>query len=83
MKEMFTNAPANIISIVPQPYRQAIMNSALWKWERSQGYTTTSCLAHLFPKDPTQDVSVTLWVGYNEGYRLNDIFKVEHAMSSS
>ncbi|KAL6240640.1 hypothetical protein RBB50_012467 [Rhinocladiella similis] len=83
MKEMHTNGPAYIIYMLPQPFRRAIMNSALWKWERSQGDTTTACLVILFPKDPTQDVSITLWVGHNEGYWLNDIYQLKHTMSSS
>lgn len=82
MRHMFTNSPSLDISKMPQPFRRAMKNSGLWKWERSQGYTTTACLAFLFPKDATQDVSITIWCGHNDGYRLTDIFGVEPAMAS-
>ncbi|KAH9905222.1 hypothetical protein F4778DRAFT_698018 [Xylariomycetidae sp. FL2044] len=82
MKHMFTDAPAANISLLPQPFRSAIRNSRLWRWERSQGYDSTSCLATLFPKDETQDVSVTIWCGHNDGYQLNDMFGVGRAVSA-
>lgn len=82
MKHMFTNAPNTMVMQLPQPFRGAAQNSALWKWERSQGYGTTACVATLFPKDENQDVSFTIWVGHNDGYRLNDIYGVKHALSS-
>ncbi|KND89335.1 hypothetical protein TOPH_06086 [Tolypocladium ophioglossoides CBS 100239] len=83
MKHMFTNAPAaTSVLQLPQPFRGAAQNSAQWKWERSQGYGTTACVATLFPKDETQDVSFTIWCGHNDGYRLNDIYGVKHALSS-
>jgi len=82
MKDMYTNAPASNISKMPEPFRTAVQNSRLWKWERSQGLETTGCWADLFPKDYTQDVSFTIWCGHNNGYRLNDIFGLQHAISS-
>lgn len=57
---MYSNAPATSISILPEPFKSAVTNSRLWKWERSQHMETTGCLASLFPKDDTQDVSFTL-----------------------
>lgn len=82
MRYMFTNAPADTISELPEPFKTAIMNSRLWKWERSQGLETTGCLASLFPKDVAQDVSFTFWCDHTDGYCLNNIFQVQHAMSS-
>ena len=82
MKHMFTDAPAHYLAKMPQPFRRALRTSKLWNWERSQGYATTACWSTLFPKDDTQDVSFTIWCGHNEGYRLNDIYGVRHAMSS-
>jgi hypothetical protein len=77
MKHMYSNAPAIIISILPEPFKSAVMNSRLWKWERSQNMETTACLASLFPQDDTQDVSFTIWCGHNDGYFLNNVFGVQ------
>jgi len=84
MKYMYTNAPASNISKLPEPFRTAVQNSRLWKWERSQEQEleTTGCLASLFPKDYTQDVSFTIWCGHDDAYRLNDVFGVRRAISS-
>lgn len=82
MKYMFTNAPASNISKLPEPFRSAVQNSRLWKWERSQGLLTTGCWPSLFPKDHTQDASFTIWCGHDDGFQLNEIFGSELAISS-
>jgi hypothetical protein len=83
MKYMYTNAPASNISKLPEPFRTAVQSSRLWKWERSQeNMETTGCWPSLFPKDRTQDVSFTIWYGHDDGYRLNDIFGQQLAISS-
>lgn len=82
MKHMFTDAPAQNVAKLPQPFRTAVLSSAQWKSERARGYGTTACMATLFPKDETQDVSFTIWCGHNEGYRINDVYGVKHAISS-
>ena len=83
MKSMYTNAPASNISKLPEPFKTAVQNSRLWKWERSQPeLETTGCIAALFPKDYKQDVSFTIWCGHNDGYQLIDVFGLQHAMSS-
>ncbi|KAG9245611.1 hypothetical protein BJ878DRAFT_418813, partial [Calycina marina] len=74
MKDMYTNAPASNISKMPEPFRTAIENSRLWKWERSQGLKTTGCWPSLFPKDRTQDVSFTIWCGKKDGEHLTIFF---------
>lgn len=83
MKYMYTDAPASNISKLPEPFRTAVQNSRLWKWKRSQEQEleTTGCLASLFPKDYTQDVSFTIWCGHDDAYRLNDVFGVQRAIS--
>jgi hypothetical protein len=43
---------------------------------------TTGCLSTLFPKDNTQDVSLTIWCGNLEAYDINDEFGLELAASS-
>ncbi|PVH92396.1 hypothetical protein DM02DRAFT_278269 [Periconia macrospinosa] len=82
MKHMYTNGPASEISKFPEPFKTAIQNSRLWKWERSQELLTTGCWATLFPKGDTQDVSFTIWSSHEDGYHLNDVFGLQHAISS-
>lgn len=82
MKYMFTNAPASAISTLPEPFKQAVENSRLWKWERSQGLGQTGCLASLFLKDVMQDVSFTIWCGHDEGYHLNSVFRMRREITS-
>ncbi|KAL4950823.1 hypothetical protein BDW69DRAFT_186967 [Aspergillus filifer] len=74
MKHMFSNAPASSILQLPEPFKTAIKNSQQWKLERNQNLETTSCLASLFPRSMTQDVSFTIWCGHDDGYLLNDFF---------
>lgn len=82
MKYMFTNAPANIISTLPEPLKKAVENSQLWKWERKHRLTKTGCLGTLFPKDEMQDVSLTIWCGHDDGYHLNSVLGMQHAINS-
>ncbi|RSL80747.1 hypothetical protein CEP52_017331 [Fusarium oligoseptatum] len=82
-QSMFSNAPVDLIeTLLPRPFREFVKNSEQWKWERSQGYSTTSCVNTLFPLSVGDDVSVTIWVGHNEGYRLNDMFGVTRCFAS-
>ena len=79
---MYSNAPADYISKFPEPFKSAIQTSRLWKWERAQHLTTTGCFATLFPKDNTQDVSVTMWCGNDDGYHLTNLFEAVLTISS-
>ena len=83
MKHMYTNALISSIAELPEPFLKAVQNSRLWKSERNQEeLETTGCLATLFPKDNTQDVSFTVWCGNDDGYHLSNIFGLQHAISS-
>jgi hypothetical protein len=82
MKYMYTNALASDISALPEIFSSIIRNSRLWKWERNQGLQCTGTFALLFPKDHTQDVSLTIWCGHDDGYRLIDMFSLKLALSS-
>ncbi|OQE69869.1 hypothetical protein PENNAL_c0126G11276 [Penicillium nalgiovense] len=82
MKHMYTNPDPVCIDKLPEPFQTAVRESRLWKWERSQGMKTTSSLATLFPKDNTQDVSLTIWCGNHEAYHLHDVFGLQLAHSS-
>ncbi|KAF5684261.1 hypothetical protein FGLOB1_14841 [Fusarium globosum] len=80
---MFSDAPAALVEqLLPRPFKGFMKNSEQWKWERAQGYTTTSCVNTLFPMSAGDDVSVTIWVGHDDGYRLNDMFGVDRCFSS-
>ena len=49
----------------------AVQSSNQWKFERStSNEPTTDCLNALVPEDRSQDISITLRVGYEEGLRL-------------
>ncbi|KAM5442408.1 hypothetical protein MferCBS31731_002286 [Microsporum ferrugineum] len=80
-KYIYSNAPASNIEKLPEPFRTAVRNSKLWEAERRQGLETTGCLATLFPKDDTQDVSLTIWCANKEGYRLYRMYEMELTMS--
>jgi hypothetical protein len=81
IKYMYTNAPASNISKMPEPFRKAVQNSRLWKWERSQSMEVTGCWPSLFPKDDKQDVSFTIWCGHDDAYELTDYFGSKLASS--
>ncbi|XP_014550439.1 hypothetical protein COCVIDRAFT_115455 [Bipolaris victoriae FI3] len=82
MKYMYTNALSHEVSALPEPFSSVIQNSRLWKWERDQGLKCTGTFALLFPKDHTQDVSLTIWCGHDDGYRLIELFSLQLALSS-
>jgi len=83
MKYVYTNAPTSYISMLPEPFRTAIENSRLWKWERNQpGLDTTGCLSTVIPKGEGQDVSFSIWCGHDDGYRINDILGLQVAISA-
>ncbi|KAH7303717.1 hypothetical protein B0I35DRAFT_364409 [Stachybotrys elegans] len=82
MQYIFTNGPVTNMSHMPQPFKAAMETSKLRKWEIAQGSSTTSAYSTLFPKDGSQDVSFTIWVGHNDGYLLNDIFGLQLAITS-
>lgn len=82
MKHMYTNPEPACIDRLPEPFQKAVRESRLWKWERNQAMDTTGCLATLFPKDNTQDVSLTIWCGNYEAYHLNDVLGLQLAVSS-
>lgn len=79
---MYTNANLDCVDKLPEPFKSIIRHSRLWKWERDKGMKTTGCLATLFPKDNTQDVSLTIWCGNYEAYNLNTVLGLQLAASS-
>lgn len=56
----------------------AVETSHQWKWERKVGGTeSTDCLNALVPKNRSQDISITLRVGYQKGLDLVDKFQLK------
>jgi len=82
MKYVYTNAPASCVLTLPEPFRTAIKNSRLWKWERSQpGLETTGCISTVIPKGEGQDVSLNIWCGHNDGYGISHMLGMQVAIS--
>ncbi|KAL6229868.1 hypothetical protein BDW75DRAFT_234864 [Aspergillus navahoensis] len=82
MQHIYTNSDPACINKLPKSFQTAVMQSQLWQWERRRGMETTGCLSTLFPKDNTQDVSLTIWCGNPEAYNINDEFGLQLAASS-
>ncbi|PNY21244.1 Uncharacterized protein TCAP_07251 [Tolypocladium capitatum] len=57
-KYMFTIAPIDSLIVkVPEPLREPMRNSEIFRNATSKGYRTADCVAVLMPKDNTQDAS--------------------------
>ncbi|OJD10776.1 hypothetical protein AJ78_08306 [Emergomyces pasteurianus Ep9510] len=78
---IYINAPASSIAVLLEPFKTAVQNSKLWIQERRQGLEKTGCLATLFPKDDTQNISLTISCASKNGYRLNSIYRMKLTMS--
>lgn len=64
---MFSKAPISQIPLLGNLLFDAVQTSHHWRMERSLGEPTTDCLTTMIPEDPTQDISITLWVGPGTG----------------
>jgi hypothetical protein len=73
---MYSNAPIHLIPQLGDLLAEAIRSSHQWKVERAMGESKTACLTTIIPKYPTQDISITLWVGAEAGHQLNDRFNL-------
>ncbi|KND86535.1 hypothetical protein TOPH_08847 [Tolypocladium ophioglossoides CBS 100239] len=81
-KYMFTIAPIDSLIVkVPEPLREPMRNSEIFRNATSKGYRTADCVAVLMPKDNTQDASVIFWVNNKDGYNLAKYFNLEPAMT--
>ena len=54
----------------------AVAASNQWIWERKVGGLTTDCMNAMVPEDRSQDISITLSVGYIEGLELIETFQL-------
>jgi hypothetical protein len=79
---MYSQAPTSQIALLGTLLSDAVQNSRQWAMERNLGEKTTDCVTTLIPKDPTEDISVTLWVGRMEGLQMNDVFRLRPKWSS-
>ena len=79
---MFSKAPTSQIPLLTNFLLDAIQNSVQWKKERELGESTTDCLTTMIPKDPDQDISISLWVGRVEGYQINDMIMLQRTWSA-
>ncbi|MCJ1344894.1 hypothetical protein MMC31_003099 [Peltigera leucophlebia] len=73
---MFSKAPVSKIPLLGSLLSDAVKTSHNWKMERSLGEPTTECLTTMIPRDPTQDISMTLWVGPETGGQIIDVFEL-------
>jgi len=55
----------------------AMAASNQWIWERKVGGLTTDCMNAMVPEDRSQDISITLSVGYRKGLEVIDKFKLQ------
>lgn len=79
---MYSNAPTGHIQKLGDLLSNAVHSSRQWKIERSHGETTTNCLTIMVPQNPTQDISITLWVGPEKGLELNTLFDLKPQWTS-
>lgn len=79
---MFSKAPISQIPLLGNLLSDAVQTSHHWRMERSLGEPTTDCLTTMVPKDPTQDISITLWVGAETGDQMTNVFKLGPTWSS-
>lgn len=79
---MFSKAPTSQIPRLSSLILDAIQSSHQWKMESKRGEPTTDCLTIMIPEDPTQDISITLWVGQRAGLHMRDMLKLQPTWSS-
>jgi len=74
----FANAPPACILKLPGIIKEAAESSRQYSNERHQGLATTSVISLIFPKDNSEDASLTIWLGNTRGYGLADFFGLNH-----
>ncbi|KAH1297215.1 hypothetical protein KXW28_009155 [Aspergillus fumigatus] len=80
---MYSKAPTERVALLGDLLSEAVQSSRQWQMERSLEETTTDCITTLVPKNPSQDISITLWVGQEAGLRMNDVFRLVPKWTSS
>lgn len=82
IERMYSNGPIGLVSFFGELLSNAIQSSRQWKNERALGESTTNCWTTMIPKDPNQDISITMWLGRKDGYRVIEALMVEPTWSS-
>ncbi|KAK5079437.1 hypothetical protein LTS08_000013 [Lithohypha guttulata] len=74
----YSEAPINQMILLSDLISDAVQSSHQWKWERDLGgKMSTDCVNALVPKSRTQDISITLLVGYEKGMKLIEELQLE------
>lgn len=74
----YSEAPINQMILLSDLISDAVQSSHQWKWERDLGgKMSTGCVNALVPKSRTQDISITLLVGYEKGMKLIEELQLE------
>ncbi|KAH7378965.1 hypothetical protein BKA64DRAFT_648391 [Cadophora sp. MPI-SDFR-AT-0126] len=82
IERMYSNGPISQVSSFGELLSNAIQSSNQWKKERELGESTTNCWTTMIPRDPNQDISITIWLGRKDGHRVNVALMVEPTWSS-
>lgn len=68
---MFSKVPVDRLQLLGEPLCSAIQNSNYYQQEQKRGELTSDCYTSIFPKDPNEDMSITLLVGRQQGEALD------------
>jgi len=71
-----SEAPISLMPLLGNPLFDAVAASNQWIWERKVGGPTTDCMNAMAPEDRSQDISITLSVGYRKGLEVIDKFQL-------
>lgn len=82
IERMYSNGPICQVSMFGELLSNAIQSSHQWRKERGLGESTTNCWTTMIPRDPNEDISITIWLGRRDGHRVNTALMVEPTWSS-
>ncbi|KFZ15462.1 hypothetical protein V501_02713 [Pseudogymnoascus sp. VKM F-4519 (FW-2642)] len=72
-----SEAQITLMPLLGEPLFDAVAASNQWQWEREIGGPTTDCMNAMVPEDRSQDISITLSVGYEKGLEVIDKFRLK------
>lgn len=78
---MYSKCSTEKINLIGELFSTAISASKQWKLEKCLGESTTECLTVLVPEGESEDISITLWVGRREGFRISDTLMLKPTWS--
>jgi hypothetical protein len=71
-----SEAPISLMPLLGNSLFDAVAASNQWIWERKVGGPTTDCINAIVPEDRSQDISITLSVGYRKGLEVINKFQL-------